>query len=144
MAVTDKDGGVGADTIALAVARFPTVIDVVPGNSSNVISIKTGGKTLTVALLATPTYDARLVTPASAVITNGFGSGTGLRGTTVGRDYDRTDVNGDGRVDLVLYFYKSDMVASGDLTTATTKLVLLADDTSARQTRGENTVTVKP
>jgi hypothetical protein len=42
----------------------------------------------------------------------------------------------------VLYFY--DMAANGDLTTATTKLILLADDSSGRQTRGENKVSVKP
>jgi probable HAF family extracellular repeat protein len=144
VAVTDKDNGVGVDTVALEVARFPTTIDVAPKDANNVISIRSGGQTLIVALLGTPSYDARVADPAAAVITNGSGSGTRLRGTTVGRDYDRTDVNKDGRVDLVLYFYKSDMVASGDLTTATTKLILLADDTSGRQTRGENTVTVKP
>jgi probable HAF family extracellular repeat protein len=144
VAATDKDNGVGADTVAVVVARFPTVIDVAPKDASNVISIRSGGQTLTVALLSTPTYDARLASPASAVISNGVGSGTRLRGTTVGRDYDRTDVNKDGRIDLVLYFNKSDMVANGDLTTATTKLILLADDTSGRQTRGENAVTVKP
>jgi probable HAF family extracellular repeat protein len=144
VAVTDKDNGVGVDTVALEVARFPTTIDVAPKDASNVISIRSGGQTLTVALLGTPIYDARVADPASAVITNGSGSGTRLRGTTVGRDYDRTDVNKDGRDDLVLYFYKSDMVANGDLTTATTKLILLAGDTSGRETRGENTVTVKP
>jgi probable HAF family extracellular repeat protein len=144
VAITDKDGGVGADTVALTVERFPTVVDVVPGSSSNVISIKTGGKTLAVALLSTTTYDARLASPASTVITNGSGSGTRLRGTTVGRDYEHTDADGDGRVDLVLYYYKADMVASGDLTVGTTNLVLLANDTTGRETRGENAVTVKP
>ena len=53
-------------------------------------------------------------------------------------------MNKDGRIDLVLYFYKSDMVACGDLTTGMTKLILLADDTSGRQTRDENSVSVRP
>jgi PKD domain-containing protein len=108
VAVTDKDGGVGADTVALVVARFPTLIDVAPKDPANIISIKSGGQTLTVALLSTSTYDARVADPASALITNGSGSGTRLRGTRVGRDYDRTDVNRDGRIDLVLYFYKKE------------------------------------
>jgi hypothetical protein len=77
-------------------------------------------------------------------VEHGSGSGTRLRGTRLGRDYDHTDVNRDGRVDLVLYFYKSDMAANGDLTVATTKLILLADDSNGRQTRGEDTVSVKP
>jgi probable HAF family extracellular repeat protein len=142
--VTDKDGGVGADTVALEVARFPTAIDVEPRDQSNTISIRSGGQTLTVALLSMPTYDARLTDLGSVVVTNGSGSGTRLRGSRRGKDYDHDDVNRDGQVDLVVYFNKSDMAANCHLTAATTKLILLTDGSDGRQTKGEDLVSVKP
>ncbi len=53
-------------------------------------------------------------------------------------------MNRDGRVDLVLSFVKSEMVANGDLTLATKKLFVLADGSDSRQTRGEDLVNVTP
>ncbi len=138
--IRDRDNAPGAATVTFEVVRFPTSIDVDPKSASNSISMRSGGQTLSVALLSTSTYDARLADPASAVITNGSGSGTrprDLRGSY-------SDANRDGRIDLILSFHKTDMIANGDLTTATTKLILLADDSNGRQTRGENVVSVKP
>jgi hypothetical protein len=144
VSVSDKDHSSGSDTLVVEVLRFPTAIDVDPKSSTNAVSIRSGGQTLTVALLSTSTYDARLTSLASVDITNGSGSGTRLRGAVAGRDYAHTDANRDGRIDLALYFYKTDMTASGDLTTGTTKLILLADGLDGRQTRGEDVVTVRP
>jgi probable HAF family extracellular repeat protein len=143
VAIADKDGGFAADSVVLEVLRFATTIDVDPKSTTNTIFRQSGGQTLAVALLSTPAYDARTTTLASIVITNGSGSGTRLRGTRVGRDYEYSDANRDGRPDLLLWFYKSDMTANGDLSTATTRLILLGDASDGRQTRGENVVSVR-
>jgi probable HAF family extracellular repeat protein len=140
--VVDKDRDPGVGTLEVEVLRLPVSIDVEPRDRTN--TILTGGPRLDVALLTTDGYDATLVQPASVVITNGSGSGTGLAATRRGLDYDHVDVNGDGRVDLLLSFRKLEMVLNGDLTLSTTKLILLAEGGDARQIRGEDAVTVRP
>ena len=141
---TDKDGGQGEASMTLEVARFPTKIDADSRTETNAISMQKGAPNLSVLLFTTAAYDARVANPGSMVITNGAGSGTRLRATRQGLDYDYVDVNRDGRVDLVLSFSKSEMIANGDLTLATRKLILLGDGSDRRQTRGEDLVTVTP
>lgn len=142
--VTDKDGGVGSAATVLDVLRYPTTIDVAPKDATNTIRMSGGGQTVDVALMATSGYDPRLIDVASVVLTNGTGAGTHLRAKKRGLDYDYADIDGDGRLDVVITFAKSEMVANGDLTPATTTLILLADGLDRRQTRGESPVVVRP
>jgi len=142
--VTDKDGGQGAGTLALTVSRLPVTIDVEPKDATNTLSLKKGGQTVTVALLSTAAYDARGVDVTSVLLTSGSGTGTRPRLKKQVLDYDYADVNRDGRMDLVLTFDRDDLAAHGDLTLATTQLVLLADDADGRQLRGANAVVVRP
>jgi len=142
--VTDKDGGAGSATVALTVARFPTLIDVGPKDPTNTVAVRGGSQTVDVALLSTPTFDARTVVPTSVRLTDGRGPGARLAQAKQGKDYSFTDVNRDGLVDVLLICRKADMIASGDLRASTTRLILLADASDGRETRGEDLVSIQP
>ena len=100
---------------------------------------------LSVVALTTPGFDARTINAASA----DFGNGSGTE-TPVARRNNGTlrasleDADGDGDVDLMLFFSRADLVAAGDLAPGTTSLVLHADLRDGRQVRGEDAVKVVP
>ena len=51
-------------------------------------------------------------------------------------------MDGDGDADLVIHFERAQLVANGDLTTATTSLVLRANLLDGRQVEGRDAVRV--
>lgn len=74
----------------------PVVIDIKPGSFPNSINPRSGGK-IPVAILTTGTFDANTVDPTTVL----FGR-TGTEAVSVHAALE--DVNGDGKLDLVLHF----------------------------------------
>jgi hypothetical protein len=101
---------------------------------------------LPVAVLSTATFDATTLDPATIVLGDETGSDTPVAKRNNSRYFaSAEDVNGDGRLDLVLQFSVPALVANGDLTSSTTSLVLrgfLAD--GCTNVRGSNTVVIVP
>ncbi|NIQ99186.1 MAG: hypothetical protein GTN78_03155, partial [Gemmatimonadales bacterium] len=77
-------------------APIPVQIDVLPGESANVIRLQPN-RMITVAVLSGAGFDARNVDPVSVVFGPGLGKETHSRGHW-------EDANGDGLIDLVLHF----------------------------------------
>jgi MBG domain-containing protein len=140
-----------ADATGTLVIRQVATIDVKPGNSLNTISYSSTSETeIWLAVLTTATFNARqLVDPSTATLGNGDRQ-TGGTDTPIVRNADGSpktalsDVNGDGLVDILLYFNKQQMIANGDLTKTSTQLVLLSDLVSPdkRKIRGTDKVTM--
>jgi len=115
-------------------------IDVAPGEGTNTISLKASNDALVaVAVLTEPTFDApALVDPSTARI-----GATPVASRKKGGLYvSLKDVDLDGDPDLVLHFERAQLVANGDLTVATTSLVLRATLTDGRQIEGQDGVRV--
>ena len=98
-------------------------IDIMPGKSPNAISL--GAATpgvLAVAVLSSATFDATAIDVGSARL--------GKTPVAVERDGSWMmivrDANGDGRLDLILYFKRAQLKTNGDLTSATTSMTLTA------------------
>ena len=127
-------------TVAPPAGPLPVAIDVAPGDATNTISLKnTSDAVLAVAVLTTPAFDApRLVNAATARI-----GATPPAARKQGSLYvSAKDVDGDGDADLVIHFERAQLVANGDLTTATTSLVLRANLYDGRQVEGRDAVRV--
>jgi hypothetical protein len=85
----------------------PVIIDIKPGNDSNLINPKSNG-VISVAILSTATFDSTTVDPLSVR----FGPS---EATVVGRGHIQ-DVNRDGELDLVLHFNNQETgIECGDL-----------------------------
>jgi PKD repeat protein len=143
LSVTDKDGATRSDGLVLTVTQ-PVVaisIDVKPGDSRNSISLTDPTSALIpVAVLTTPTFDARLISAASARLGR-----TAVSMRKNGTLYaSLEDVDHDGDLDLVLQFDRAQLIANGDLTRATTQLTLTAALSDGRQARGSDAVRVVP
>lgn len=91
----------------------PVIIDIKPGSDSNPINPKSKGVT-SVAILSTPTFDATTIDPLSVK----FGPNEATE--VHGRGHIE-DVNGDGRLDLVLHFDAQDTgIQCGDTSASLT------------------------
>ncbi|KXK61192.1 hypothetical protein AWW66_14885 [Micromonospora rosaria] len=95
---------------------------------------------LPVAVLTDDRVDAARIDPASVVLGDGAGPGVG-----VARDGARplavtTDVDRDGRDDLVLHFDKDGLKRAGALTPATTTLTLSGELPDGGSIRGMSTI----
>jgi aqualysin 1 len=124
LSVTDKDGGTGSDALTLTVPYRAVVIDIMPTDATNPVNVGNRGL-LPVAILSTPTFDARQVDPATVVLGDESGSDTPVARQNNGRYHAKLeDVNGDRRLDLVLMFEVPALVGNGDLTASSTQLVL--------------------
>lgn len=126
LAVTDKDGGTGSDALSLSVAARAISIDVLPGSSTNPIRLNDRGQgRLPVAVLSHGGFDAGQLDPSTVTLSDGNGSGTPVatrrNGTLMA---EREDVDGDGDIDLILHFERAALIDNGDLSSASTSLVL--------------------
>lgn len=124
LSVTDKDGGTGSDAMTLTVAFVEVELSIKPDGDPT--PINPGGQgLLPVAILGSATFDVADVDPTSVVLGDEVGADTPVASRRNGTLYASVeDVNGDGIPDLVLMFRVPDLVANGDLTEATTELVL--------------------
>jgi hypothetical protein len=140
--VTDKDGGRGDASLNLLVKRLPVSVLVWP----NPITLGRRDFGVVVAIvLSTDRVDATTIDPATATLGDERGqeaAAVNLR--DVAWQTSTGDANGDGRADMVLTFRKADLQANGDLTAATSQLILLADLAGGRQIRGVGATRVVP
>ncbi|HEU0079476.1 MAG TPA: S8 family serine peptidase [Longimicrobiaceae bacterium] len=123
LSVTDKDGGTGSAAAVLTVGRNP--VSIVAPDAIN--EGPTGAALVPVTVFSRAGFDAASVVATGATLGNGVGAETPLARRNNGAPYaDLTDVDRDGRADLVLQFERARMIANGDVNSATTKLVLQA------------------
>jgi hypothetical protein len=92
----DCDGIPVADMGAYEYQPIRVLVDILPGNTSNIIRLR-ANRLIPVAVLSSPTFDAREIDPTSVV----FGPG---RATEVHGRGHWEDVNRDRRTDLLLHF----------------------------------------
>jgi len=88
--------------------------------------IKLGKKGLVpVAILSTATFDARTADPSKIVLGDEVGTDTPVAQQNRGTYHAKfEDVNGDGRVDLVVMFDAVALASNNDIVAGTTQLVL--------------------
>jgi len=99
---------------------------------------------ISVIVRTTGSFNAALVKPATATLGDGAGTDASVakhKGTPLAT---RVDVDRDGDKDLVLVFRQADLVAAGDLTTATAKLVFRAQLSDGSGSQGEDVIRVIP
>lgn len=139
VSVTDKDGGTGIASEALVVQRIGGTI-IAPA------AVNVGGNgTLPVQLLSSATFDATTVDPSTLTLGNGVDAEAAVAKRVNGSWMASVgDVNGDGRADLVVHFQRGDLVANGDLHSATTQLVMLGRLGSCVEFRAAATVKAVP
>lgn len=146
LSVKDKDNGTGSDNLALTVNYYAVTIDIMPTETPN--PIKLGKKGLVpVALLSTATFDARTADPSTITLGNEVGTDTPVAQQRKGTYYAAfEDVNGDGRLDLVMQFDAVALAGNNDITAATTQLVLRGFGGSGACTnfRGVESVVIIP
>jgi probable HAF family extracellular repeat protein len=118
--------------------------DLQPDDATNTLTLKRT-RTISLAISSNPWFNAQSVNTASVTLGDEQGSDTpALRDrkgkvAAVYRDIDR-----DGDLDLVIDFDASEMVNKGDLTSSTTRLVLLGKRIDGRALRAVEPVTVVP
>jgi hypothetical protein len=143
LTVRDRDGDTGTDAMRLTALRFPVAIAIQPGGDALAINLRRQGL-LPVTVLSTATFDATRVDPATVTLGDEIGTDTPVAVRPNGRFHTSVeDVDGDGRDDLVLMFAIPDLVRNGDLTEATTALVLRGRLTDGcTEVRGESPIRV--
>ena len=134
----------GDQDLAFDLFGYTLSVDVKPGSADNPVNPGARGR-LPVAVLTTDAFDAATLDPATLTLGDGVGAETPVarrRNGTVMAALE--DVDGDGDLDLVLHVEVSALVANGDLTAATTRLVLSATTTGGTPVRGADAVRVVP
>ena len=128
----DSDGnGIGD-----ACTVIPVAIDIKPGAFPNTINLSSSG-VIPVAILSSPTFDARLVNPATVTLN---GAKVKLTGKAGKFHCSAQDVNGDGLVDLLCYVETNQFVTEPGSAVA----VLKARTTTNRPIRGEDSIQIVP
>ena len=101
-------------------AGIPVLIDIKPDSTTNAINLGSNGN-VPVAILSSDTFDATRVDPLSVSLASAplklKGKGTPM--------YSLKDVNGDGRVDLLVHVDTSSFQLSSTATTAKLQAVML-------------------
>lgn len=145
LSVTDKDGDTGVDPMTLTVEHFPVDIEIKPTDNPN--SVNPGSKgMLPVAVLSSASFDATQIDPATLLLGDETDPDTPVAVRNNGTFYASIeDVNNDGLPDLMLHFRVPELVANGDLTGASTSLVLRGFLTDGcTNFRGEDSVNIVP
>lgn len=135
----------GRQTVTIRVPAS-VLIDIKPGSFPNSINLFTGndGK-LPVAILGSASFDVSDVDLASVRIGNEVPSETPINLKNNGSFHAAyEDVNGDGFTDLVMHFSRDAIKAAGDLTSATTELVVTGQTTGGLLFRGTDSVRPVP
>jgi DNA/RNA endonuclease G (NUC1) len=138
LTVTDKDGGWDQREVQVQVVRL-AVPGEVDHEKINLRPRDNGNHRISFYVLSTSSFDATSIVAATARI---GGVGVAVKQNHTDLETDARDVNGDGRTDLVLDFYRADLVSAGALTPSTTQLVLTANLVDGRQI--ESRVVVSP
>ncbi|HEX6746119.1 MAG TPA: hypothetical protein VF092_02310 [Longimicrobium sp.] len=124
----------------------PVRIDIKPGSDPNSIKLNAvGDARIAVAVLSDASFDATKVVPSTVTLGDESGADTPVDTRNNGTLFASvSDVNGDGRPDLVLHFSRLALLANGDLTPATTFLVLRGSLGDGTYIRGTDAVRVIP
>src|SRR5690606_23053036 len=114
-------------------------------SAGGAIPLRGGPDKLEVVVYGSPWFDVVFLDAATIPLGNDDGNETPVSRKKKGDVLASVrDVDGDGSRDLVLEFSKQAMVAKGDLSAATTKLVLLGSRVDGRKIRGTAQVQVQP
>jgi hypothetical protein len=136
LTVRDKDGGEGSDALQLTVQRYPVQLAIHPG-AINLAGNEGANSIVTAHVLSTADFDATALDVQSLRLTSGDGSGAEVARRNNGTwRAERTDIDGDGRPDLLLQFTRSSLLESGDLTSTTTSLRLVGTAGGCRHVEG--------
>jgi subtilisin family serine protease len=138
-----SDIGTGSPDLLLN-SLAPVRVDLLPGSDENPLALTREGL-LPVAILGSEDLDALSIAPSTLTL----GDETGADAVVARRANGtwmatRTDVNSDGRADLVVHFRISDLVEGGDLSPSTTRLFLNGRLSDGWPIRGSDSVRVVP
>jgi len=116
-----------------------------PEGDPSAVNLK-GKGLISVAILSTATFDATDIDPETLLLGDEAGTDTPVAHQNNGSAYSfEEDVNDDGLLDLVVLFRVPELVDNGDLTGASTELVLRGFlDDGCTNFRGVDAVAVKP
>lgn len=147
LSVTDKDGGTGTDALQVTVGYVTVGLDITPGTTPNPVSLNKNGD-VPVAILSNATFDARTLDLSSIRLGDELGTDTPVS-LQKGRYMSRLDdVNGDGRLDLIVSFSAPALVANGDVKAGSTSLVIRGSQGTSGGAcvnfRGSDTIKVVP
>ena len=113
-------------------------IDIRPGGFPNTVNLRSRGM-LPVAILTTPDFDAMQVDPDSVLLGD-----AGLSGTAVVFKSTIEDVNGNGFLDLLLFFKIAELVDNRALDASSTVLTLTGDTFDGISVEGSDSVRLVP
>ncbi len=142
LSVTDKDGGTGSAASTLTVGRNPVAVTAPDAINEG----PTGAALVPVTVFSRGGFDAASIVAAGATLGNGTGAEAPVARRNNGAPYaDLTDVDRDGRADLVLQFERTTLIANGDVSSAATQLVFQAGlKDGCVQVRGTAAIKVVP
>lgn len=133
--------GIQQDLAFSLFGAAPT-LDVKPGSAGNPVNLTERGR-LPVAVLTTSTFDAAKLDPATVRLGDGLGADTPVAARNNGTLMaSLEDVDGDGDLDLMLHFEVPALVAGGDLTPASTRLILNGATTDGTPVRAVDAVRI--
>ena len=132
----------GDQDLAFDLFGYALSVDVKPGSADNPVNPGARGR-LPVAVLTTDAFSAATLDPATLTLGDGVGAETPVARHRNGTPMTALeDVDGDGDLDLMLHVEVPALVANGDLTPATTRLVLSATTTGGTPVRGSDAVRI--
>jgi hypothetical protein len=123
------------------------VVDFLINNPYNIVQLSDKTTTeYTAAFISTSDFDATTIDPATVLLGDGSDSPADVtveKTSTGTYKYSITDVNADGKKDILFYFLRAPVQASG-ITTATTQMILRGQTKSGTKVKGADKVSVYP